>query len=86
MKDGKIRLPDEVLQNMELQPGDTLHLETNAKGKVILSKSKTTYVTVEIPTTVYDQAHRIMKEHEYDTTVDQFINDAVTKLLNDFNN
>lgn len=84
LKDGKLRIPDEILNEMKLQPGDTLHFETTPHNELIIKKTDTTYITLDIPTELYDDVRNEMKKYNYDTTVDQLINNALIAFLNKF--
>lgn len=90
-KDGNVQLPQVALDKLHIEEGDHIKLkdisQTDNPNEFALqiTKNDTTFVTVEIPTTIYDQARSIMKKHDYDTTVDQFIENAALKFLKKFN-
>lgn len=83
-KDFNIQIPKHLREKLNLEPGDNIVWGFDEQGNPTLTKSETTYVTVEIPTKLYDKTHHEMKKHGYDTTVDQYINNAVTSFLEDF--
>lgn len=83
IKNGNIQLPEEILQELNLNAGDKIHLETTPHNELILCKLDTKYITIPLPSDYYKEIEETIQNKKLNVTVDELIKKALLDL--DFN-